>query len=102
MEKPNKPQISDEGAAEPAAAAPTLQARSPYRPLSLRRRQEQVVGPESQVERPTTRTKFNASPTTIVAALARSGASPDETARLSWRSAPKAPSRDEDDGDVRS
>jgi hypothetical protein len=89
VDKPNKPQTSDEEAAQ-APPAPTLPARSPYRPLSRRRRQEQLVEPEAQVERPVTTTKFDASPTTIAAALAKTGTSPDEVTRLSWaRTAPE-------------
>lgn len=88
MDKQNKPQTSDEEAAQPAAA-PTLSARSPYRPLSRRRRQDQPVEPEAQVERPHTTMRFDASPTTLAAALAKTGASPDEVIRLAWgRSAP--------------
>jgi len=85
VDKPNKPQTSDEEAAQPAAV-PTLPARSPFRPRSRRWRQEQVVESDSQVERPTTTTRFDASPTTIAAALAKTGAAPDEVTSLSWKS----------------
>jgi hypothetical protein len=85
VDKPNKPQAPDEEAATAAAAVPSLQARSPYRPLSRRRRQEQGVEGESQVERPTTTTKFDASPTTVAAALAKAGSSPEDGTSFSWR-----------------
>jgi hypothetical protein len=89
VDKPNKPQTSDEEAAQPPAA-PALPARSPYRVRSRRWRQEQLAEPEPQVERPTSKTRFDASPTTIAAALAKAGASSDEV--LSW-----GPGEDGDD-----
>lgn len=84
VDKQNKPQQTSEG--EPTPATPPvapLQARSPYRPLSRRKRQEQVVEPPPAVERPQASSRFDASPTTISAALARSGASP-EASVLAW------------------
>lgn len=85
MDKPNKPQTSDEEAtATPAAVPPpSLPARSPYRPLSRRRRQEQPVAPVPAVERPPSNMVFDASPTTIAAALAMAGAEPVEPT-LAW------------------
>jgi hypothetical protein len=87
VDTPKKPQTSDEeeALAPPAPApAPSLPARSPFRPLSQRRRQAQVVEPPSAVERPSTSLVFDASPTTLSAALAKAGASPDEPS-LAWR-----------------
>jgi hypothetical protein len=76
----NRPQTSDDEGAQP----PPLPARSPYRPLSRQRRQAQPVQAQSAVERPTTGAVFTASPNTIAAARARTGAAPDETT-LAWR-----------------
>ena len=93
MDTPNKPQTSD-GEEIPAPPVPTpspaLPARSPFLPLSRRRRQTQQPEPPSAVERPTTSLVFDASPTTIAAALAKAGASPAEPS-LAWR-----PGRDSD------
>lgn len=82
--KPNKPQQTSEGEATPGTppVAP-LQARSPYRPLSRRKRLEQIVDPPAAVERPPASNRFDASPTTISAALAKNGASPEESL-LTW------------------
>ena len=88
METPKKPQISDEeevSAPPVPAPSPSLPARNPFRPQSLRRRQAQVADPPPGVERPSTSLVFDASPTTVAAALAKAGASPDE-ASLAWRS----------------
>jgi hypothetical protein len=87
VDTPKKPQTSDEEevAAPPVPApSPSLQARSPFRPLSSRRRQAQVAEPPPAVERPSTSLVFDASPTTVAAALAKAGASPDEPS-LAWR-----------------
>jgi hypothetical protein len=87
VDTPKKPQASeeDEAMAPPVPApSPSLQARSPFRPLSLRRRQAQVAEPPSAVERPSTGLVFDASPTTVAAALASAGASPAESS-LAWR-----------------
>jgi len=87
VDTPKKPQASenDEAPAPPAPApTPPLQARSPFRPLSRRRRQAQVAEPPAAVERPTTSLVFDASPTTLAAALAKAGASPAEGS-LAWR-----------------
>lgn len=78
MDKQNKPQQTSEGEVTPEAPAGPLQARSPYRPLSRRKRQEQVVEPPPAVERPNTSLRFDASPTRISAALAKTGTSQDE------------------------
>jgi hypothetical protein len=87
VDKPNKPQTSDEEE-EPAPPAPAPRpeppARSPFRPLSRRRRQAQVPDPPAAVERPATTTVFDASPTTIAAALAKAGA-PSGQPSLAWR-----------------
>jgi hypothetical protein len=101
VDTPNKPQTSDEEAVQPAAA-PSLQARSPYRPLSRRRRQNQPVEPESQVERPVTTMKFDASPATLAAALAKAGASPDEVTALTWGPGTKGQTEDDEDTDASS
>lgn len=96
MDTPKKPQTSDEQevpAPPGPAPSPALPARSPFRPLSLRRRQAQLPEPPPVVERPGTNMVFDASPTTIAAALAKAGA-PSEEAALAWR-----PSGDSD-GDV--
>jgi hypothetical protein len=61
-----------------------LQARSPYRPLSRRKRLEQVVEAPPAVERPVAADRFDASPIRIVAALAKKGAPPEESV-LVWR-----------------
>lgn len=78
----NRPQTSDDEGAQP----PPLLARSPYRPLSRQRRQAQPAEPQPAVERPTISMIFKASPSTIAAARAKSGASPDERT-LAWRRA---------------
>jgi hypothetical protein len=100
VDKPNKPQQASEEEATAAAPPPPLPARSPYRPLSSRRRQEQVVEPPPAVERPAIRRRFDASPTTIRAALAKARLAPDE-GPLAWK--PDGPSletaRDRDDSD---
>ncbi len=75
----NKPQTSDDEGAQP----PPLLARSPYRPLSRRRREAQPVAAQSAVERPTASFVFTASPNTIAAALAITGVAPYETT-LAW------------------
>jgi hypothetical protein len=95
VDTPNKPQTSDgEDIPVPPVPAPSpaLPARSPFQPLSRRRRQAQRPEPPSAVERPSTSLIFDASPTTIAAALAKAGASPTEPS-LAWR-----PSRDSDVG----
>lgn len=79
----NKPQTSDEEGAPP----PPLLARTPFRPLSRRRRQALPPDPQPAVERPTTSTVFNASPNTVAAALAGQGAAPDGAA-LTWARRP--------------
>jgi hypothetical protein len=87
VDTPNKPQTSDEEevpALPVTAPSPALPARSPFRPLSRRRRQAQVHEPPAAVERPGTNTVFDASPTTIAAALAKAGAPSEETS-LVWR-----------------
>lgn len=87
MDTPNKPQTSDEEelpAPPVAAPSPALPARSPFRPLSRRRRQAQVPEPPAAVEKPNTNMVFDASPTTIAAALAKAGTSPVEPS-LTWR-----------------
>ena len=87
MDTPNKPQASeeDEAPAPPVPApSPSLQARSPFRPLSQRRRQAQLAEPPAAVERPSTSLVFDASPTTVAAALVKAGAPPEE-ASLAWR-----------------
>ena len=85
MDTPNKPQASEEDEAPPVPApSPSLQARSPFRPLSRRLRQAQLAEPPAAVERPSTGLVFDASPTTVAAALAKAGGSPAESA-LAWR-----------------
>jgi len=87
VDTPKKPQASDEdeAPAEPVPApAPSLQTRNPFRPLSRRRRQLQMPEPPPAVERPSTSLVFDASPTTLAAALAKAGASPAESS-LAWR-----------------
>lgn len=87
MDTPKKPQTSDEEevpAPPVTAPSPALPARSPFRPLSRRQRQAQLPEPPPAVERPSTSLVFDASPTTIAAALAKAGASPDEPS-LAWR-----------------
>ena len=87
MDTPKKPQTSDEEEvpALPApASSPALPARSPFRPLSRRRRQAQLPEPPAAVERPSTSMVFDASPTTIAAALAKAG-SPSDESSLAWR-----------------
>ena len=96
MDTPKKRHTSDEQevpAPPGPAPSPALPVRSPFRPLSLRRRQAQLPEPPAAVERPSTNLVFDASPTTIAAALAKAGAPSDEPA-LAWR-----PS-DDSDGDV--
>jgi hypothetical protein len=83
VEKQNKPQQTSEEEAPPAPPPAPLQARSPYRPLSRRKRQEQAVEAPPAVERPVASARFDASPTKISAALAKAGASPEETV-LAW------------------
>ena len=88
MDTPKKPQTSDEEevTAPPVPApSPSLPARNPLRPLSQRRRQAQIADPPAAVERPSTSLVFDASPTTVAAALAKAGASPDEPS-LAWSS----------------
>jgi hypothetical protein len=75
----NKRKTSGEEGAQP----PPPLARSPYRPLSLRRRQALPAEPRSAVERPAANSRFTASPATVAAALARRGAGPDGAA-LAW------------------
>ena len=89
MDTPKKPQASEEE--EPPvppvpAPSPRLSARSPFRPLSLRRRQAQAPEPPAAVERPSTSLVFDASPTTLSGALAKAGA-PAESS-LAWRGRP--------------
>jgi len=87
VDTPNKPQTSDEEelpAPPVPAPSPAPPARSPFRPLSRRRRQAQLPEPPAAVERPSTSTVFDASPTTIAAALAKAGAPSDESP-LVWR-----------------
>jgi hypothetical protein len=87
----NKPQASEEeeALAQPVPApSPTLPARSPFRPLSLRRRQAQPAEPPAAVVRPSTSLVFDASPTTLSGALAKAGASPAESS-LAWRGGQK-------------
>lgn len=87
VDTPKKPQISDEEEipAPPAPVpSPALPARSPFRPLSRRRRQAQLPEPPAAVERPGTHLVFDASPTTIAAALAKAGA-PSAESSLAWR-----------------
>ena len=86
MDKQNKPQQTSEEAVPPEAPAGPLQARSPYRPLSRRKRQEQVVEPPPAVERPSVSLRFDASPTRISAVLAKTG-TPQDEAVLVWRAA---------------
>ena len=88
METPKKPQASEkeeEALAPPVPdPSPSLQARNPFRPLSRRRRQAHVAEPPPAVERPSTSLVFDASPTTVAAALAKTGAAPTESS-LAWR-----------------
>ncbi|HEX6382592.1 MAG TPA: hypothetical protein VF180_15215 [Acidimicrobiia bacterium] len=87
VDTPKKPQRSDEEEvpAPPAPApSPALPARSPFRPVSRRRRQAQLPDPPAVVERPETNMIFDASPTTIAAALAKAGA-PSAESSLAWR-----------------
>jgi len=95
MDASKKQQTSDEeeAPAPPAPApSPSLQARSPFRPLSRRRRQAQPPEPAAVVERPGTSLLFDASPTTVAAALAKAGAAPED-ATLAW-TAEDEPDRD--------
>ena len=80
MDKQNKPQQTSEGEVTPEAPAGPLQARSPYRPLSRRKRQDQVADP------PNVDLRFDASPPRISAALAKTG-TPQDEAVLVWRGA---------------
>jgi hypothetical protein len=87
VDTPNKPQASEEE--EPLvqpvpAPSPSLGARSPFRPLSRRRRQGQAPEPPAAVERPSTSLVFDASPTTLSGALAKAGASPADSS-LNWQ-----------------
>jgi hypothetical protein len=75
----DKPQTSDEEGAQP----PALLARSPYRPLSLRRRQALPAIPQPAVKRPKAETVFTVSPNTIAGALANRSASSERA--LVWR-----------------
>ncbi len=86
VDTPNKPQTDEEEVPAPPVTAPSpaLPARSPFRPLSRRRRQAQLPEPPAAVERPGTNMVFDASPTTIAAALAKAGAPSDESS-LAWR-----------------
>ena len=86
MDTPKKPQASDEEAAPPPAPpAPPPSARSPFLPLSRRRREQQLARPVPAVERPDTSLVFDASPTTIAAALAKAGdGTPFGPSRLTW------------------
>jgi hypothetical protein len=84
VENQKHPHSSDEAGAplppaEPAPLAPS--ARSPYLPLSYRRRQESAGGSDSPVRRPARRRVFDASPTTISAVLAKAGKT---DATLAW------------------
>ena len=83
MDNPNKPPTSEEPEAFPFPA-PARSVRSPFRPKSLRRRQDQVPDPPPAVERPQTTVKFDASPATVNAALAKAGASPEDSV-LVWK-----------------
>jgi len=86
VDTPKKPQVSEEEEAPAPPVpdpSPSLQARSPFRPLSRRRRQAQTPEPPSAVERPSTSLVFDASPTTVAAALAKTGTSPAEPS-LAW------------------
>ena len=78
MDKPNKRHQTSEEEVTPEAPVAPLQARSPYRPLSRRKRQEQIVEPPPAVERPVATDRFDASPTRISAALAKKGVLPEE------------------------
>ena len=71
VDKQNKPQQTSEEVVTPAVPVGQLQARSPYRPLSRRKRQEQIPGAAPAVQRPITTPKFDASPTTVSAVLAK-------------------------------
>jgi hypothetical protein len=84
VDKPNKPQQTSEEEVVPEAPVAPLQARSPYRPLSRRKRQEQIVEPPPAVERPVATDRFDASPTKISAALAKKGVLPEESV-IVWR-----------------
>lgn len=102
MDTPKKPQTSDEEevTASPVPdPSPSLQARSPFRPLSGRRRQAQVAEPPPAVERPSTSLVFDASPTTVAAALAKAGTSPDEPS-LAWPSSQDSDVEVEEDGEA--
>lgn len=100
MDKPKKPQTSgeEEVPAPPAPIPPpALAPGSPFRPLSHRRRQAKPPEPPAAVERPSANTVFDASPTTIAAALARAGAVSDEPS-LAWR--PGVRSGDDSDAEI--
>lgn len=82
MDKPKKPQTSDEEdvPAPPAPILPpALPAGSPFRPVSHRRRQAKLPEAPAAVERPSTNIVFEASPTTIASALAKAGPASDES-----------------------
>ena len=86
MDASKKRPASEEEVAPAAplpAPSPSLQARNPFRPLSRRRRQAQPPEPPAAVERPDTSLLFDASPTTVAAALAKAGAGPDDGS-LAW------------------
>jgi hypothetical protein len=83
VDNPNKRQPISEEEVTPEAPVAPLQARSPYRPLSRRKRQEQIVEPPPAVERPIASQRFDVSPTRLSAALAKKGALPEE-AILVW------------------
>jgi hypothetical protein len=87
VDTPKKPQQAseeEEVLAPPVPApSPRLPARSPFRPLSLRRRQAQAPDPPAAVERPNTSLVFDASPATLSGALAKAGALPAESS-LTW------------------
>ena len=104
MDKQNKQQQTSEEEVTPAAPPAVLQARSPYRPLSRRRRQEQVPETPPAVERPSVSMTFDASPTKLSAALAKAGASREESV-LVWKGArpegaPAAAAGSESDADI--
>ena len=87
MDTPKKPQVSEEEEAPALPVpdpSPRLPARSPFRPLSRRRRQAQTPEPPAVVERPNSGLIFDASPTTVSAALAKAGTSTAEPS-LAWR-----------------
>lgn len=99
MDKPKKPHTSDEETAPPPAL-PHPSAQSPFRPLSRRRRQQQPAQPASAVDRPDTSLVFDASPTTITAALAKAKRPPAEPVRLVWTRRSDRPVAVTDGGDI--